>query len=133
VPFVKEVQPQITDPNEVNYRPLEVMTVPAPWYKNRVIMIGDAAHATVPQLGSGAALAIEDAVVLAEELGKDQSVEQAFEKHMARRYNRCKAIVDASETLVEWEKLEFSGQKLPEGANLGALIGKSMMILQQPI
>jgi 2-polyprenyl-6-methoxyphenol hydroxylase-like FAD-dependent oxidoreductase len=133
VPFVKEIQPQITDPNEVNYRPLEVMTVPAPWYKNRVIMIGDAAHATVPQLGSGAALAIEDAVVLAEELGKDQSVEQAFEKHMARRYNRCKAIVDASETLVEWEKLEFSGQKLPEGANLGALIGKSMMILQQPI
>lgn len=133
VPFVKEVQPQITDPEEVNYRPLEVMTVPAPWYKNRVIMIGDAAHATVPQLGSGAALAIEDAVVLAEELGKDQTVKEAFENHMARRYERCKAIVDASEQLVEWEKMEFSGQSLPEGANIGALMGKAMMLLQQPI
>jgi len=131
--FVKEVQPQITDPEEVNYRPLEVMTVPAPWHKGRVIMIGDAAHATVPQLGSGAALAIEDAVVLAEELGKDQTVAQAFENCMARRYGRCKAIVDASETLVEWERMEFSGEPLPEGANMGALMGKAMMILQQPI
>lgn len=133
VPFVKEVQPQITDLEEVNYRPLEIMTVPAPWYKNRVIMIGDAAHATVPQLGSGAALAIEDAVVLAEELSKDQTVPAAFEKHMARRYGRCKAIVDASEQLVEWEKMEFSGQQLPEGANIGALMGKAMGMLMQPI
>lgn len=133
VPFVQEVQPQITDADEVNYRPLEVMTVPAPWYKNRVIMIGDAAHATVPQLGSGAALAIEDAVVLAEELSKARTVEEAFRKHMDRRYERCKLIVDASEKLVEWEKMEFSGKSLPEGANIGALMGKSMMILQQPI
>lgn len=133
VDFVKEVQGHINEPEEVNYRPLEIMTVPAPWFKDRVIMIGDAAHATVPQLGSGAALAIEDAVVLAEELGKDQTVQQALENHMTRRYGRCKAIVDASEQLVEWEKMEFSGQKLPEGANIGALMGKSMMILQQPI
>jgi len=133
VPVVKEVQSQITDPEEVNYRPLEIMTIPAPWYKGRVIMIGDAAHATVPQLGSGAALAIEDAVVLAEELGKAQTVEQAFENHHNRRYIRCKAIVDASEQLVEWERMEFSGQKLPEGANIGALMGKAMGLLRQPI
>ncbi len=133
VPVVKEVQSQITDPEEVNYRPLEIMTIPAPWHKGRVIMIGDAAHATVPQLGSGAALAIEDAVVLAEELGKAQTVEQAFENHHNRRYIRCKAIVDASEQLVEWERMEFSGQKLPEGANIGALMGKAMGLLRQPI
>ena len=133
IPFVNEAKTHLTDPEEVNYRPLEIMTIPAPWYKNRVIMIGDAAHATVPQLGSGAALAIEDAVVLAEELGKDQSVQQAFENHHARRYERCKLIVDASEQLVEWERLEFSGQPLPEDANIGALMGKAMMILREPI
>lgn len=133
IPFIKEVQPQITDPDEVNYRPLEIITVPAPWYKGRVIMIGDAAHATVPQLGSGAALAIEDAVVLADELHKNSSVEEAFAKYMDRRYERCKAIVDASETLVQWEKLEFSGQPLPEGANIGALMGKAIGRLAQPI
>ena len=133
VEFVKEVQEYISDPEEVNYRPLEIMTIPAPWYKNRVILIGDAAHATVPQLGSGAALAIEDAVVLSEELAKDQTIEMAFKNHMKRRYDRCKAIVDASEQLVEWEKMEFSGQPLPEGANIGALMGKAMMLLRQPI
>ena len=133
VDYVREVQGQITDPDEVNYRPLEVMHVPAPWFKNRVLMIGDAAHATVPQLGSGAALAIEDAVVLSEELAQNQTVVDAFEKHMARRYPRCKAIVDASEQLVEWEKLEFAGRPLPEGANIGALMGKAMGLLRQPI
>ena len=133
-PLVKEVLPQVTDdPEAINYRPLEVMDVPLPWHKGRVIMIGDAAHATVPQLGSGAALAIEDAVVLSEELSKDQTYEQAFEKHMSRRYDRCKFIVDASETLVDWEKLEFEGKPLPEGANMGALIGKATMMLREPI
>ena len=133
VPFVKEVQPQITDPDEVNYRPLEIITVPKPWYQNRVIMIGDAAHATVPQLGSGAALAIEDAVVLSEELGKDISVSRAFENYMSRRYERCKRVVDASEQIAEWEKMEFSGQPLPEGANMGALMGRTLMSLTEPI
>ncbi len=133
VPFVNEVKPQITNPDEVNYHPLKVVSIPAPWYKDRVILIGDAAHATVPQLGSGAALAIEDAVVLSEELGKDISINEAFENYMKRRYERCKAIVDASETLVEWERLEFSGEKMPEGANIGALMGKAMGLLRQPI
>jgi 2-polyprenyl-6-methoxyphenol hydroxylase-like FAD-dependent oxidoreductase len=133
-PFVKEVLSHVTDdPEAVNYRPLEVMKVPLPWYKGRVIMIGDAAHATVPQLGSGAALAIEDAVVLTEELAREQTVDQAFEKHMERRYDRCKFIVDASETLVDWEKLEFEGKPLPEGADMGALIGKATGMLRQPI
>lgn len=132
-PFVKEVQPQITDPEEVNYRPLEIITIPKPWYKNRVIMIGDAAHATVPQLGSGAALAIEDAVVLSEELAQNESVAQAFEQYMRRRYERCKRVVDASEQLVAWEKLEFEGKPLPEGANMGALMGKTLMSLTEPI
>jgi len=133
VPFVNEVKPQITNPDEVNYHPLKVVSIPAPWYKERVILIGDAAHATVPQLGSGAALAIEDAVVLSEELGKEISINEAFENYMKRRYERCKAIVDASETLVEWERLEFSGQEMPEGANIGALMGKAMMLLREPI
>lgn len=131
--FVKEVYPFLTDPEGINYRPLEVINIPKPWYKNRVILIGDAAHATVPQLGSGAALAIEDAVVLSEELAGKPSVAAAFAAYMDRRYERCKRIVDASEQVVAWEKLEFSGQPLPEGVNLGAFMGKTLMSLVEPI
>lgn len=70
IPLVQGLIPQVTDAKLVNYRILETLKMPAPWYKNRVVVLGDAAHTTIPQLGSGAALAIEDAVVLIEEFQK---------------------------------------------------------------
>lgn len=130
--IAQDAREQLTDHELVNYRPLEVLHLPAPWYKNRVIIIGDAAHATVPQLGSGAALAIEDAVVLVEELQKATDIPAAFEAFMNRRYDRCMRIVQASETLAEWELLEFSGRPLPEGAHPGKLIGQSIGSLMAP-
>lgn len=131
-PIAQDAREQITDNNLVNYRPLEVLHLPKPWHKNRVVIIGDAAHATVPQLGSGAALAIEDAVVLVEELQKDTDVSTAFEAFMQRRFDRCMKIVKASETLAEWELLEFNGTPLPEGAHPGKLIGQSIGSLMAP-
>ena len=133
IPMVQELIPQVTDAKLVNYRTLETLKMPAPWYKNRVVVLGDAAHTTIPQLGSGAALAIEDAVVLIEELQKEGSVEEVFERYMTRRYNRCKMVVDVSETLGAWELLEYNDQPLPEGANMGMLMGKTGMALTQEI
>ncbi|MEA5461012.1 FAD-dependent monooxygenase [Arcicella sp. LKC2W] len=133
VPLVQELIPQVTDPKLVNYRALETLKMPAPWYKNRVVILGDAAHTTIPQLGSGAALAIEDAVVLIEELQKEGEVEEVFERYMKRRYERCMMVVDVSETLGTWELLEYNDQPLPEGANMGMLMGKTGMALTQEI
>ncbi len=133
VPVVQELIPQVTDAKLVNYRALETLKMPAPWYKNRVVVLGDAAHTTIPQLGSGAALAIEDAVVLIEELQKEGDVEAIFERYMNRRYERCMMVVDVSETLGAWELLEYNDQPLPEGANMGMLMGKTGMALTAPI
>jgi 2-polyprenyl-6-methoxyphenol hydroxylase-like FAD-dependent oxidoreductase len=124
---------EITDATKAVYSPLKTLMMPAPWYKNRVVMIGDAVHATIPQLGSGAALAIEDAVVLAEEISKDISVEEALENYMKRRYERCKMVIDVSNTLAEWEQMEWRGEPLPEGANIGMLMGKTLGALAGPI
>lgn len=132
VAMVQELIAQVTDAKLVNYRPMETLHMQAPWYKNRVVVIGDAAHATIPQLGSGAALAIEDAVVLTELLQTEQAVPQILEAFMQRRYERCKMVVEASETLGRWELLEFSGTPVAE-ANAGALMGKTCMALIQPI
>ncbi|MFY7828610.1 MAG: FAD-dependent monooxygenase [Flectobacillus sp.] len=133
VPIVQELVEQVTDAKLVNYRTLETLKLPEPWHKNRVIVIGDAAHATIPQLGSGAALAIEDAVVLTEELQKSTTVDEAFDNFMNRRLQRCQMVVEASETLGQWEVLEYSGQSLPEGANMGMLMGKTTMALTAEI
>ena len=133
IPLVQDLIPQVTDAKLVNYRILETLNMPAPWYKNRVVVMGDAAHTTIPQLGSGAALAIEDAVVLIEELQKDGEVNEIFERYMNRRYERCKMVVDVSETLGSWELLEYNDLPLPEGANMGMLMGKTGMALAEEI
>ncbi|MFK8163036.1 MAG: FAD-dependent monooxygenase, partial [Lewinella sp.] len=99
VKIAQDAREQLTDPDLVNYRPIDSLHLTDPWYKNRVIIIGDGAHATAPQLGSGAALAIEDAVVLAEELQKVSDVSSALASFMNRRYERCMMVVNGSESL----------------------------------
>jgi hypothetical protein len=42
-------------------------------------------------------------------------------------------VVESSEKLGVWELMEFSGQKLPEDANIGATMGKTTGMLAQPI
>ncbi len=49
------------------YGPIEQVTVAEPWARGRVLIGGDAAHATSPHMAQGAAMAAEDAIVLAAE------------------------------------------------------------------
>lgn len=44
------------------------------WFRNHVVLMGDAAHAMTPNLGQGGAQAIEDAFVLAEQFEKADSI-----------------------------------------------------------
>lgn len=97
-----EAAKHVTDPALVVYRPLEACIMPSPWYKDRVVLIGDAAHSATPHLGQGAAMAIEDAVVLAEELGS-RDVDAALEAFMERRFERAKLVGTSSIQLGEWE------------------------------
>jgi 2-polyprenyl-6-methoxyphenol hydroxylase-like FAD-dependent oxidoreductase len=94
----------ITDDHAVVYRPVENVVVPAPWHRGRVVLIGDAAHATSPHCGQGAAQAIEDGLVLAHELSAHADVSDALAAFMARRFERCRFIVEGSETIGRWEQ-----------------------------
>lgn len=86
----------ITDDGGVVYRPLEELFVESPWYQGRAVLIGDAVHATTPHLGQGAGMAIEDALVLAEELQQAGTVQEALSRFDARRRERCRKIWQAS-------------------------------------
>jgi len=92
--------------SSIVYRPLETLLLPAPWYRGRVVLIGDAVHATTPHLASGAGMAIEDALVLAEELTGEGSITAALERFMERRWNRCRLVV---ETSIRIGELELAG------------------------
>jgi 2-polyprenyl-6-methoxyphenol hydroxylase-like FAD-dependent oxidoreductase len=101
---IGEVRATITDPARIVYRPVESMIMPKPWHKGRIVLIGDAVHTAPPQLASGAAIAIEDAIVLAEMLGGDGSVPDILDRFVARRFERCRLVVENSYQLGEWEK-----------------------------
>ena len=87
---------QITDDAAVVYKPLESQFITGDWHKGRTVLLGDAVHATTPHLGQGAGMAIEDSLVLADEIARAETPESAFAAFRARRYERCKFIVETS-------------------------------------
>lgn len=101
--IIAELRETISDPAEVVYKPMEVVFVDEPWFRDRVILIGDAAHATTPHLAQGAGMAIEDAIVLADELGRSDDWKAAFQSFHDRRFERCKTISEGSIQVGDWE------------------------------
>jgi naringenin degradation protein FdeE len=98
------VRDHVTDPRRIDYRPMNAFLLPAPWYRGRVLVIGDAAHTTTPHLATGAGIAIEDAVVLAELLATGLPVPELLDQFMARRFARCRLVVETAVKLGDMEK-----------------------------
>lgn len=75
------------------------------WYKNRVVLVGDAQHATSPVTGMGASLALEDAYVLAQEISKVESTNVAeallgYEKRRRKRLRDFRTNVHIVEEMI---------------------------------
>jgi kynurenine 3-monooxygenase len=68
----------------------------APWsYKDKVALVGDAAHAVVPFYGQGMNAAFEDCVVLDECLAEfPENRERAFAEYFSRRKENADALAD---------------------------------------
>jgi 2-polyprenyl-6-methoxyphenol hydroxylase-like FAD-dependent oxidoreductase len=66
------------------------------WSEGRVVLVGDAAHATTPGVGQGAAQAIEDAVVRADRLARSGDLATALAEYEAIRRPRAEAVLKLS-------------------------------------
>ena len=117
-----------TDSAAVVYKPMESVLLPQPWYRGRQLIIGDAAHATTPHLAQGAAMAIEDAVLLGELLGRDRTLESALEEFMSRRFKRAKYVVDCSDQIATWELEQWNSIVNP-AARPGELLHEATLAL----
>lgn len=102
-PLVQSIRAQLGPQSRCNYRPLESLLLPQPWFNARVVLVGDAVHATTPHMASGAGIGIEDGIVLAEELGRGATVQAALQAFQARRWERCRMVVENSGRLGEIE------------------------------
>lgn len=64
--------------------------------RGRVVLVGDAAHPTTPNLGQGANMAIDDAVVLARALRDEDGLPAALARYERERLERTRLIVKRS-------------------------------------
>lgn len=90
---------------EVLYTAVEEVAAPLPWHAGRVLLIGDAAHASTPFMGQGGAMAVQDAVVLAELLAdlpaEGAPLDATLHAFGQRRYPMCRFVQDASRKVGE--------------------------------
>lgn len=127
-PVVQALIPHALTPEAaIDYRPLANLLVPAPWNRGRVVMIGDTMAATTPHLASGAGIGIESGIVLAEELTRNDDLQIALDRFHARRWERCRMVIQNSERLC---RIEIEGGDKEEHARI---MRESMVALAQPI
>jgi len=102
--IIGDIRENLRDSDDVVYSPLSEVMLPAPWFKGRVLLCGGAAHACTPHITQGAAMALEDAVVLPEELLKsDVPLAERLRSFSERRYPRAKFVQDVSRGILNSE------------------------------
>jgi 2-polyprenyl-6-methoxyphenol hydroxylase-like FAD-dependent oxidoreductase len=121
------VRDELGPASNIIVRPLEAILLPRPWHRGHAILIGDTVHATTPHLASGAGIAIEDALVLSEELASCADVSEALERFEERRWERCRMVVENSVRIGALE------QTHADPATLKALMAESELGLRGPI
>lgn len=97
-PIVSEVLKQTADSQIILNEMIDLKPI-AKWYDGRICLLGDAAHATTPNMGQGACQSIVDAWELANCLSKIFSPEKAFLEYQKSRMSEAKGIVKMSWTL----------------------------------
>ena len=85
--FADPVPRQLDQADEAYFASLEEV-VPPVWTSGHVVLVGDAAHASSPNMAQGAAMAVEDVLVLAELLTADSSLDRALAGYEERRKAR---------------------------------------------
>lgn len=92
------------------------------WHGNRMVLVGDAAHATLPYLAQGAAMALEDACILAKKIDSNEGLEGAFVGYEAQRKPRTTRVRRQSRQL----------GRLYHAKGMAALVRNAMLRLMGP-
>jgi 2-polyprenyl-6-methoxyphenol hydroxylase-like FAD-dependent oxidoreductase len=87
---------ETTPSNQIIFSEITDLTPIKKWYQDNLCLIGDAAHATTPNLGQGACQAIEDAYILGKCLEENHDMQEAFEAYNFRRIKKAHTIVNTS-------------------------------------
>lgn len=103
--YVADIRDSLNDESDIVYSPIEPLLVPWPWHRGRVVIGGDAAHVVPPHLTQGAAMAVEDAFILAREMMSEEgTVEARLMRYAQNRYARCAFVYTFSSLWLDEEQ-----------------------------
>ncbi len=88
---VPEALAQVQSPEQIHFGAIEDI-LQQPWGAGSALLIGDAAHATSPNMASGAAMAFEDALVLSDLIASGRGVAEVQSDYTARRLHRVRWV-----------------------------------------
>jgi 2-polyprenyl-6-methoxyphenol hydroxylase-like FAD-dependent oxidoreductase len=137
--YVAEIAASLNSESDIVYSPIEPLMLPWPWFRGRVVIGGDAAHTVAPHLTQGAAMAAEDAFVLAREAPDDDvPIEARLMRYSMKRYLRCAFVYTFSGQWLHDEQSVRTAEDLEAARaeltlNASARIGTSDRILNEPI
>jgi 2-polyprenyl-6-methoxyphenol hydroxylase-like FAD-dependent oxidoreductase len=100
-PACEALLAQITSLEQLTWARYHDVVMPA-YHGDGCVVIGDAAHATSPQLGQGTNLALLDAVALREALHGESTLPRALERYTAMRRAHSHFYGQASRWLTPW-------------------------------
>jgi salicylate hydroxylase len=117
----------ILDLADASFTPWPALYVPqlSTWTKGSLLLLGDAAHGTLPYLAQGAAMALEDAACLASVLPTTQNFRHAFAEIAQRRMVRTRRL--HRETL-QAGKLYHLGRAIAQTRNLAFAVAPAQLI-----
>lgn len=87
------------------------------WHDGNAVLVGDAAHPTLPFLAQGGSMALEDAYALTTALARHEDIAKAFSTYQLVREDRVRRVIEAANGNA-W-KYHLSSQPLRFGAHLG--------------
>ena len=97
---VQEYLGALEHDEQIHCGPVDTVAVEQ-WHIGRVVLIGDAAHASSPMMGQGGCMAMEDALALAESLAHYDTLAEALDVYIARRRPRVGWVHQESTAVAE--------------------------------
>jgi 2-polyprenyl-6-methoxyphenol hydroxylase-like FAD-dependent oxidoreductase len=126
---VPQILSTLEGPSQLIQNDLEELT-DSPWHRDRIGLIGDAAHTMTPNMGQGAAMALEDSAVLVEMISEGHPIDETLARFMARRKSRVDWVQNQSRRigrLGQWQNGLACALRnrlvkwIPDSANTAAL------------
>jgi 2-polyprenyl-6-methoxyphenol hydroxylase-like FAD-dependent oxidoreductase len=93
--FLKDIINELPNISYAHYTSVEEVTVGDSWHKGRIVLLGDSAHASLPFMAQGAAMALQDSVVLADLVSKECDLEVSLKNY----YSIRKPVVDTVQSM----------------------------------